>query len=763
MDSSLLLILLLVLLLIQLSSSATVQITEFLASNKNGITDWQGNNEDWIEIYNGGNAAVDLVDYSLTDDITTPQKWTFPTNTILPAGAYLIVFASNKAPVSVADTGGELHTNFKLAAAGEYLGLYYNPTGTVLTEFRPTFPAQTSDQSYGFAAGDTVPVFFVTPTPGAPNNSGSGPGLLLPVEFNQQRGFFTTPFSLVLSVPSSSLSTTLTTTIRYTLDGSDPTVSTTGTIYTGTPIAITTTTVVRAASFLFGADTGGSTTTTIITHTYIFLNDVIQQPAAIPGFPNGRLAATRKSPDEGYVPIDFAMDPVVVSEYSNEIVAALRSIPTIALSASSIDIFGVTGFYFGDDIEKKVSVEVFYPNTGDPAQQLNAGAESHSHNRLKRALRLNFRSDYGSRAWTTNMFRDFAVNGDTATNQVRRLILRSGNNRCWARALEVDATSYTHDQFYRDTQIAMSGGYGAHGSFVHLYLNGVYEGLYNAVERPDDTFGEAYFGGNDDDWFYTNHDDAGSKNRTRWDYLTKSLVTKNMAKPANYAELQEYLDVTAYADYLILNFYFGMTDWPHKNWYVIARQTASGPGPTSAAAQFVAWDGEMTLDRRQNKTRTGATIQEIFLRDTTSYQSVITDLWHSVRRNPEFMTLFQKRVTLHTSAGGALTVTAATERWDRINAFVDSAIIGESARWGDSLETLGGIFAVTRTRDVDFRNNVATVRRLLQINTKQFLDEIKLLDQTQCQGLLSAIVCFFFSIKLWLLDFFVLGTTDIVV
>jgi CotH kinase protein len=218
------------------------------------------------------------------------------------------------------------------------------------------------------------------------------------------------------------------------------------------------------------------------------------------------------------------------------------------------------------------------------------------------------------------------------------------------------------------------------------------------------------------------------------------------------------LDVTAYADYLILNFYFGMTDWPHKNWYVIARQgtavaAASDPGPTTAA-KFVAWDGELTLDRRQDRTRTGATIQERFLCDT-SYQSVITDLWHSVRHNPEFMALFHDRVTLHTSAGGALSVAAATERWDRINAFVDSAIIGESARWGDSLETLGGIFAVTRTRDVDFRNNVATIRRLLQINTEQFLDEVELLDQYQ--GFLP---CFFFSVKLWLLDFFNLKYFD---
>jgi len=62
------------------------------------------------------------------------------------------------------------------------------------------------------------------------------------------------------------------------------------------------------------------------------------------------------------------------------------------------------------------------------------------------------------------------------------VVLRSGNNRCWARSQLVEATSYTLDEFYRVTQQEMSG-YSAHGNFVHLYINGIYEGVYNLVER----------------------------------------------------------------------------------------------------------------------------------------------------------------------------------------------------------------------------------------------------------------------------------------
>ena len=46
----------------------------------------------------------------------------------------------------------------------------------------------------------------------------------------------------------------------------------------------------------------------------------------------------------------------------------------------------------------------------------------------------------------------------------------------------------------RDSQIALSG-IGAHGTYVHLYINGIYWGLYNPSERPDNEFAADYIGG----------------------------------------------------------------------------------------------------------------------------------------------------------------------------------------------------------------------------------------------------------------------------
>ena len=101
---------------------------------------------------------------------------------------------------------------------------------------------------------------------------------------------------------------------------------------------------------------------------------------------------------------------------------------------------------------------------------------------------------------------------------------------------------------------------------------------------------------------------------------------------------------------------------------------------------------------------------------------------------------------MHTAEGGALSATAALQRWDGINDFVRAAMIGESARWGDSLALLGGKFAATRTRNGDWEAYVARIRTLLDGNTAQLLEEMDLLDQCNGSGVLKGIECFFLEI-----------------
>ncbi len=145
-------------------------INEFLAANDTGIEDAEigGSHEDWIEIYNPNTLyALELAGYHLTDDAGNLGKWTFPAVT-LPPGGYLIVFASEK---NRAVPGQPLHTNFKLSENGEYLALVKPDGTTIVQEFAPAYPNQTSDVSYSSAG------YLATPTPGAVNSALSGPAI----------------------------------------------------------------------------------------------------------------------------------------------------------------------------------------------------------------------------------------------------------------------------------------------------------------------------------------------------------------------------------------------------------------------------------------------------------------------------------------------------------------------------------------------------------------------------------------------------------
>ncbi len=123
-----------------------------MASNSTTLADEDGQFSDWIEIENSGPDSVNLENWYLTNQsdfsAADPDSyWTFPSRT-LASGQRLVVFASskNRKPASP----GELHTDFQLAASGEYLALVAPDGVTKTTEFAPTYPKQEGDISYGF-------------------------------------------------------------------------------------------------------------------------------------------------------------------------------------------------------------------------------------------------------------------------------------------------------------------------------------------------------------------------------------------------------------------------------------------------------------------------------------------------------------------------------------------------------------------------------------------------------------------------------------
>ena len=128
-------------------SAQAVVITEFLAENRDGLADEDGDSSDWIEIQNQGAATVNLDGWSLTDDAGDLRKWFFPAIELLP-GEYLLVFASGK---DRAAAGSELHASFRLDKAGEFLGLVAPGGLDAVHAYAPQYPPQRPGISYGFS------------------------------------------------------------------------------------------------------------------------------------------------------------------------------------------------------------------------------------------------------------------------------------------------------------------------------------------------------------------------------------------------------------------------------------------------------------------------------------------------------------------------------------------------------------------------------------------------------------------------------------
>ncbi len=75
--------------------AAVPVISEVLASNDRTIDDVDGDDSDYIELYNAGDDDMSLNRWYLTDNPNDLQKWRFP-DVPLKAGEFLVVFASNK-------------------------------------------------------------------------------------------------------------------------------------------------------------------------------------------------------------------------------------------------------------------------------------------------------------------------------------------------------------------------------------------------------------------------------------------------------------------------------------------------------------------------------------------------------------------------------------------------------------------------------------------------------------------------------------------
>lgn len=473
------------------------------------------------------------------------------------------------------------------------------------------------------------------------------------VKFSTKRGFHGAPFDLTISSDASDAK------LYFTTNGSAPTPQT-GQPFS-TPIRISTTTTLRAAGFR-----SEELVTEVDTHTFIFIADVLKQTGT--GAPRSWGTNGGKN-----VVADYEMDPEIVNQpaYRDVLPEALRSLPALSLVMNEGDLYDkARGIYAnpmqsGDDWERATSAE-FIPPDGAKGFQIDCGLRIQGGwNRRpdespKHAFRLAFRKKYGAGKLKFPLF------PGPGTEEFDNLILRAGNNNSWLHwsGAERKQGDYLRDQWMRESYATM-GHPSARGTFVHLYLNGLYWGVYNLAERPDENFAAEHLGGKAKDIDARNSDKILSGDDAAWKELF-ALANGGLHEKEHYEAVQHLLDVPAFIDFMILNLYGANGDWDRaSNWYAARKRSADG------RYVFFVWDGERTLEA----------IDANVLKFDDDFSP--PRLFHKLSENEAFRRLFAEHAQKHLSGDGVLTPKPAAERFRKLSDRIDQAIVAESARWGD--------------------------------------------------------------------------------
>ena len=558
--------------------------------------------------------------------------------------------------------------------------------------------------------------YFDAPTPAAANGQAFA-GFVEDTKFSIDRGLYTEAFDLEIT------SLTADAMIVYTTDGTVPVVDENmnilnGTLYTGA-LTISSTTNIRAAAYK-----QGFRPTNVDTQTYIFVDSVLNQPSSVAGFPSSWGSRTA----------DYEMDPNVVNNptFAADVLAGLTSLPSVSLTLDMADFFGSGGIYAnptarGDAWERATSVEWIDTDGSGLSFQADAGvqiqgAASRNPNYPKHSLRLVFKDEYGDTKLREPVFGDGVDVFDT-------LSLRANFNDAWPGdppgIIDAGRKLFIRDTFSRETQAAM-GQPASRGQFVHLYINGLYWGLYDVTERPDESFAEELFGGDKD----TDYDvvkasgnsgepiDTEAGDLVAWNQLfslVDNAASNGDVSASEYQQILPLVDVDSLIDYMLVIFYTGNRDAPvlvgndvqPRNFFAIRDRRPGGEG-----FQFYVWDAEFSL---------GVTGDQNI--DRTNIEGIQNParLFQKLMLNDDFIQLFQDRVQLHFFNGGALSVEATTTRFNEIAARAELAMADESARWGDVYEGSAGLQTTLDWNDELNRLRTTWFPNRTQIVLNQFI------------------------------------------
>jgi hypothetical protein len=531
-------------------SYSQLVINELLASN--------GDDDDWIELYNSSSTTINYEGYFLSDDPNKPQKFRFSSSiyhTIGP-GAFKRYYANG-------DESGLLNLNFKLNSNGETL-ILSDSNGDLLDSV--SFDNTIDQISWGRCTNGGGSWGYLTiPSPQASNlNSSCFESITETPEPSVSGGFYNT--SITVAICTSNPDDT----IRYTLDGSEPNIN--SAIFQS-PIIID--------------DRNGDP------NVYSEIQTNISPPAWIPEWqaPAGEVfkatVLRAKAWNSANIPSKILTQTYFVDD---SIDFRYTSLPIISLVSDPRNFFndtvgiyvpGVTwdgsygsGNYFMD-WERPVHLE-FYENHDSLGFFGNYGIKIQgyaSQASPQKGVHIIAKGKYGEDRIQYPLFK----NGRTKArklNTFKRFLIRSWGS---ARGEELFLDAYNQlllskvdldIQDYRPAIVFINGEYWGLQEVREANKNSWYYQYHYNIDRVEPGF-DMLVGFNE----YLQIDEGENDH---WNDMNAFIINNDMSLEVNYDSVRTLMEIENFITYIVHCVYLYKADWPENNHFMWRPRTGRG-------------------------------------------------------------------------------------------------------------------------------------------------------------------------------------------
>ena len=493
----------------------TLVINELMQSNVETIMDDIKEFPDsWVELYNPTDAAINLKDYKIGTKDKVKKAWQLPDQNV-PAKGYAIIYCDKEGKED-----NRLHADFRLES-GKDGNLYLFKGGEIVDKLEKMAKMPAPDVAYGRKTdGADEWGYQLTPTAGKANTGEicDAKHILGAPVFSEKGRVVSgnATINLTLSLPEGAPEDAV---IRYTTNGSEPTV--TSTKYTSA-INITKTKVIRAKVFCDG-----------------WLSPV--------------------SSAQSYIFHPRAMTTPIFSVQTNDKYLNDNEIGLFANNHSKED-------KKLHDWRRPVNIEMFTSEGEESA--FNQLSETRIQGGASRANALKSMVFYANKRFDPDHKRfsyEFFPDQKPGVTEFKSFSLRDGGNDF--------GDLYFRDLIIQRTMAANVENFDWQaGHTAVLYINGEYMGMLNIRERSnEDNVYSNYNGLEDLDMVEIGHEQINGVDMFEEELkegtadFYEAFKTFYSQKGHTLAEYEQWLDVSEYLNVAVMDLFYGNNDWPGNN------------------------------------------------------------------------------------------------------------------------------------------------------------------------------------------------------